>query len=92
MKIFTLRVLFSSFVVCPGLLVFSFPQPRESRMSETSSTSQSLGGRPGWNPRWGIGPVIPPPGVLLDLKINRPALATPWPKQVNDVNAVDQSA
>ncbi|PPQ72596.1 hypothetical protein CVT25_006557 [Psilocybe cyanescens] len=42
----------------------------ESTPTNPTPRRQSSGGRPGWDPRWGIGPVIPPPGVLQGLEIN----------------------
>ncbi|KAH9482126.1 hypothetical protein JR316_0004221 [Psilocybe cubensis] len=49
------------------------------------------GGRPGWDPRWGIGPVIPPPGVLDELKVDDsdpPSFSDP---ETGDGNAGDTS-
>ncbi|PPQ96337.1 hypothetical protein CVT26_005023 [Gymnopilus dilepis] len=45
-----------------------------------TSTSIRLTGRPGWNPAWGIGPVIPPSGFILSLKVTPHAVAAPWPQ------------
>ncbi|PPQ77169.1 hypothetical protein CVT25_010797 [Psilocybe cyanescens] len=42
----------------------------DSTPTNPTPRRQSSGGRPGWDPRWGIGPVIPPPGVLQGLEID----------------------